>query len=247
MVDQRKWVESSGVKRKADKKIENEEGERINEQIKKLRRQEVGGKDLEWGEGRREKLREGGKIPLYGRAQDSETLRKVDRKLENCGRRFTERRGRGEGERENVRGGAKIILAEEPFYKKKCSEREKTTDNDKNVTESYRESKEEEGNRVGVVYERGEGDRIEKRWKKLRKVERNTDKGQEDKTSGGRGAKVNLAEELRNKSEKNLTETTLDLEAKPSKPGSVSTSFSVAENKPIRHYSEILGVKIQGA
>ena len=100
---------------------------------------------------------------------------------------------------------------------------------------------------MGVVYERGEGDRIEKRWKKLRKVERNTDKGQEDKTSGGRGAKVNLAEELRNKSEKNLTETTLDLEAKPSKPGSVSTSFSVAENKPIRHYSEILGVKIQGA
>ena len=143
LVDQRKWVESSGVKRKADKKIENEEGERINEQIKKLRRQEVGGKDLEWGEGRREKLREGGKIPLHGRAQDSETLRKVDRKLENCGRRFTERRGRGEGERENVRGGAKIILAEEPFYKKKCSEREKTTDNDKNVTESYRESKEE--------------------------------------------------------------------------------------------------------
>ena len=142
-------------------------------------------------------------------------------------------------------------MAEEPFYNKKCSEREKTTDSDKNVTESYREIKEEEGNRVGVVYERGEGDRIEKRWKKLRKVERNTDKGQEDKTSGGRGAKVNLAEELRYKSEKNMnkniTETTLDLEAKPSKPGSVSTSFSVAETKPMRQYSEILGVKIQGA
>ena len=108
----------------------------------------MGGKDLDWGEGGREKLREGGKIPLHGRAQDSEMLRKVDR--------FTEWRGMREGTRENLRGGAKINLAAELFYNKKCFEVDKTTDSDKNVSERYRESK-EEGNSVGVGYERNSG------------------------------------------------------------------------------------------
>ena len=56
LVDQRKWVDNSRVKRKADTEVENEMGERISEQIKKIQRQEVERKDEEWGEGGGEKL-----------------------------------------------------------------------------------------------------------------------------------------------------------------------------------------------
>ena len=95
---------------------------------------------------------------------------------------------------------------------------------------------------MGVGYKRGEGDRVEKQWKLLRKVERNTDKCQDVQTWGrGWGAKIHLAEEQSKSSKTNLTEITRDLEAKMlSKKGPVTTDIFnfVSETKPVRHYSK---------
>ena len=55
----------------------------------------------------------------------------------------------------------------------------------------------------------------------------------------GEGAKIDLSVEQHKQSETNLSEITLDLEARGlRKAGSVSTENFRSETKPVRHYSE---------